>query len=133
MDDHFTEFEPDLALLKALAVIPAPSGDEGRRAAFSLEWLKEHGIREASLDEAGNVRVPFGDQRGMLDVFMAHSDVVFPETGGLPYEEDDTYIYCPGIGDDTAHVTALMQIAERIARTGREIRDGGLLFVINVG
>lgn len=124
---------PDRELLRALAVIPAPSGDERRRSAFCLKWLQAHGVTDAYMDEAGNVRIPFGDQSGALDVFAAHSDVVFPDTEELPYREDASFIHCPGIGDNTAHVTALMQYASEIARSGARVKDGGLLFVINVG
>ena len=49
--------EEELALLRALAQIPAPSGDEGRRAAFVRDWLLAQGTEpgQVVVDEAKNV------------------------------------------------------------------------------
>ena len=44
-----------LALLAALCAIPAPSHHEEKRAAFILNWLRNQGAKDVSIDEAKNV------------------------------------------------------------------------------
>jgi len=68
-----------------------------------------------------------------LMVFMAHSDVVFPDTEPLPLKVENGRIYCPGVGDDTACAVALMTAAKYIAQSGLQPKDCGLLLVINSG
>ena len=113
IDDHKDEaFE----LLLTLARIPAPSHNEEKRAEFCRAWLEEQGAEGVYIDEALNVIYPVGVKDGEpLTVYMAHSDVVFPDTEPLPLEIRDGRIYCPGIGDDTANVVALLTVAKYVA------------------
>ncbi|MBQ0038271.1 MAG: M20/M25/M40 family metallo-hydrolase [Clostridiales bacterium] len=46
-----------------------------------------------------------------LYVFMAHTDVVFPDTTPLPFREDGGRFYAPGVGDDTARLAVLLHAA----------------------
>lgn len=102
-----------LALLKELAAIPAPSHQEDLRVHYITNWLKENGADEVYVDGAKNVILPFGCQgRKDLRVYMAHTDVVFPDTQPLPVREEDGFLYAPGVGDDTANVAALMLCAK---------------------
>lgn len=111
--------EEHIALLKSLAVIPAPSHQEEKRAAFIRDWLYAAGAREVIVDSACNVILPFGDRNGEdVSVFMAHTDVVFPDTTPLPLEERDGRLYAPGVGDDTANVVALMLCAKYLLTHG---------------
>ena len=66
-----------LDLLKELAAIPAPSHQEEQRVAFIKHWLEVQGAKNLLVDEANNVILPFGE--GPYSVFMAHTDVVFPD------------------------------------------------------
>lgn len=126
--------EEHLHLLTTLARIPAPSGQEQQRARFCLEWLQQQGADGAYIDEALNVIIPVGDVKNKpLTVFAAHSDVVFPDTEPLPLTMGEGKIFCPGIGDDTACVAALMMAAKYIARANLRPRDCGILLVINSG
>ena len=121
-------------LLLELARIPAPSNHEEARAAFCRQWLEEMGAAGVTVDEALNVIYPIcceGD--GPITVYMAHSDVVFPDTDPLPLKVEDGRIYCPGVGDDTANAVALLMAAKYIAQRGLSPRDGGVLLVINSG
>ena len=68
-----------------------------------------------------------------LAVFMAHSDVVFPDTEALPLKVEDGRICCPGIGDDTANVVALLMTAKYIAQHGLRPKNRGVLLVVNSG
>lgn len=45
---------------------------------------------------------------GTIRVYMAHTDVVFPDLEPLPVREEAGRLYAPGAGDDTANVAALM-------------------------
>lgn len=119
-------------LLIELARIPAPSHHEEKRAAFILNWLHEQGARQAYIDDALNVVCPIGcTESNPLMVFMAHSDVVFPDTNPLPLRIADGKIHCPGIGDDTANVVALLMAAKYITQKKVSPVDCGILLVVN--
>lgn len=130
IDDHRQEA---FDLLVELAQIPAPSGCEERRAAFCENWLKAQGAQGVYTDAALNVIYPLGDVSGPLTVYCAHSDVVFPDTEALPLRIEDGRIHCPGIGDDTANVAAMLLTAKYIAQHGLQPQDGGVLLVVNSG
>ena len=120
-------------LLITLAQIPAPSNHEERRAAFVRDWLVAQGARGVDIDEALNVIYPIAcEGDGPITVYMAHSDVVFPDEETLPLRVEDGRIYCPGVGDDTANAVALLTVAKYLAQTGLT-PDGGVLLVINSG
>ena len=117
-----------LALLKELAAIPAPSHQEDKRVAFIKAWLEERGAKNLLIDEAKNVILPFGE--GPYSVFMAHTDVVFPDLTPLPVREEDGRLYAPGVGDDTANVVALMLCAQYLLEHPDAVK-GPLLLVFN--
>lgn len=124
--------EEALELLKTLARIPAPSGNEEARAEFCCDWLKKQGIKNVYIDEALNVVCPFGcDAHKDIVVFVAHSDVVFPDTEPLALREDEARIYCPGVGDDTANAVALMMAAKCVVAHDLAPLHRGVLLVIN--
>lgn len=135
-NEILTEIEalaPDsFDLLLTLAQIPAPSHHEERRAQFCLDWLRRQGAEDAYIDSALNVIYPIGDD-GTKDlmVFMAHSDVVFPDTDPLPLRVEGGRICCPGVGDDTANAVALLTAAGHIAREKLLPKDCGVLLVVN--
>ncbi len=121
-------------LLIELAQIPAPSNQEEKRAEFCRNWLERQGCSGVYVDEALNVVFPVGDSgSNELVVYMAHSDVVFPDTEPLPLRVEDGKIFCPGIGDDTACVVSLMMTAKYIAEQDLKPKDVGLLLVVNSG
>ncbi len=121
-------------LLVELAQIPAPSNHEEKRAEFCRSWLEQQGCKGVYVDEALNVIWPVGcTDSNDLVVYMAHSDVVFPDTDPLPLREEDGKLFCPGIGDDTACAVSLMMTAKYIAQTGLRPKQTGLLLVINSG
>ena len=102
-----------LALLKELAAIPAPSHQEERRVVFIRDWLTQAGAKDVQVDTAQNVLLPFGcEGRDGITVYMAHTDVVFPDMDPLPVHEEDGRLYAPGVGDDTANVSALLLCAK---------------------
>ena len=120
--------ERQLALLKELAAIPAPSHQEEQRVTFIKAWLEKHGAENVRVDEALNVILPFGE--GPYTVFSAHTDVVFPDLEPLPVREEDGRLYAPGVGDDTANVTALMLCAQYLLEHPELVKKS-LLLVFN--
>lgn len=121
-------------LLITLAQIPAPSNHEEKRAAFVRDWLIAQGAQGVCVDAALNVIYPIAcEGDGPITVYMAHSDVVFPDEEALPLRVEDGRIYCPGVGDDTANAVALLTVAKYLAQTGAQSTDGGVLLVINSG
>lgn len=122
-----------LDLLRALARLPAPTGQEERRARFCLDWLRTQGIPDARIDEAGNLIWLLNDAPDRpLAVFAAHTDIVFPDTEPLPLRESGGRLYAPGIGDDTANLVNLLLAARYLFRHSVPTRCG-LLFAANVG
>ena len=121
-------------LLLELAQIPAPSNHEEKRAAFCKEWLEKQGAKGVYIDDALNVVWPVccAPEKPYV-VYMAHSDVVFPDTEPLPLRVEDGKIFCPGVGDDTANAVALLMAAKYIAQKGLTPEDDNVLLVINSG
>lgn len=127
-DEHTQE---QLALLKELAAIPAPSHHEQKRAEYILNWLKQEGAEKVWIDPALNVVLPFAcEGEKPLRVFMAHTDVVFPDMETLPVREENGKLFAPGVGDDTANVTALMMCAKFLLSHGAATKEP-VLFVFN--
>lgn len=117
-----------VALIKELCAIPAPSHHEERRAAFVKDWFERRGM-PAAIDEAKNVLCPMGlDRYEEIVVVMAHMDTVFPDMEPMPLREEGGRLYCPGVGDDTANLAAMMLLAERLYAHAPRC---GVLFVAN--
>ena len=105
-------FEKAISLLRDVCPIPAPSLNEKERVEFILSYLRAEGITSAFEDDANNVIIPYNDTGdNELDVFAAHTDVVFPDTSPLPFKEEGDFIHSPGCGDDTASFVALLMYA----------------------
>ena len=119
-----------LSLLKTLASIPAPSHQEDRRAEFIQDWLLQQGAKGVMIDPAKNVILHFGNSEGPTLVCMAHTDVVFPDTDPLPVREESGRLYAPGVGDDTANVTALLLCAKFLLSHPEAVSEP-LLMVFN--
>ena len=120
-----------LALLEELCQIPAPSHHEELRAQFCKNWFEKAGAPEVYVDEALNVVCPYGcEGKDDIVVFMAHTDVVFPDTTPLPLVKDGDIWRCPGITDDTACLVQLMMVAKYVFANKLE-SNKGILFVAN--
>lgn len=117
-------------LIKTLCAIPAPSHHEERRAEFIRAWFEERGMR-ASVDEAKNVLCPMGvSEHEDIVVIMAHTDTVFPDMEPMPMREEGGKLFCPGVGDDTTNLAAMMTLAAYLHERGAR-PDCGVLFVAN--
>lgn len=127
----FEHEQETFELIETLSKIPAPSGKEELRVEFCKKWFKENGAKEVIVDEALNVICPVGcENKNDIVVFMAHTDVVFPDMTELPFLKDDEYMYCPGIGDDTTCLAILMTVAKYVFQNNLT-SSRGILFVAN--
>ena len=124
------EYEYMLSILREFAPIPAPSGQEDLRAEYCLKFMKDLGLEDAYVDEAKNVVCIIGDRNADMTVFMAHTDVVFPDTTTLPFTEDDENMYCPGIGDDTARLVIMLTALKYIVQNKIPVKNT-MMFVAN--
>lgn len=124
-----------LALLRELARIPAPTGQESARAVFIMNWLRERGAGEARIDDAGNVLMYYPDEeQTSYDLFSAHMDIVFPRTDPICLREEGDRLYGPGVGDDTANLVNLLMAAADILAEKPALPEGrGLLFAFVTG
>lgn len=129
---YFEGLEQEAAeLIRTLCQYPAPSGQEGARAAFCKEWLEKNVAKGVCIDEAQNVLYPVncnGNKKIIL--FAAHTDTVFPDVEPMPFLNDGEYLRSPGVGDDTACLAALLLVARYVAQ-GNFQSDHGILFAAN--
>jgi len=117
-----------LELIRALCAIPAPSHHEERRAAFVRDWFLSRGM-DAWIDEAKNVLMPMGlEEYEDVVAVMAHTDTVFPDMEPMAYREEDGKLFCPGVGDDTTNLAAMMLLAAYLHEKGYK-PNCGVLFV----
>lgn len=122
------KYEETLELIRELCKIPAPSGQEEKRAEFCLNWLKANGAQEAYIDGALNVVFPYNCKNSnKITVFVAHTDTVFPDTEPMPFSEDEEKMYSPGIGDDTACVSVLLLMTKYLIENNIKPKDGFLI------
>jgi len=118
-------------LLGTLCRIPSPSHEEDRKAAFVKAWLEAQGAKGVCIDEAKNVLFPMNCD-GQTDIvcFAAHTDTVFPMETPLNFTRDETNFYCPGVGDDTACLVAMLLVIRYILQSGKK-PSCGVLFAAN--
>lgn len=126
--------EETLTLLKTLTAIPAPTFHEEQKALFILKWLKASGANDAFIDEIGNVVYEYQSESVSSDsavIFMAHLDVVFPDTKPFCITENNGKLYAPGICDDNADL-ANMLMGIKFLLKYRPSFPSRLVFVLNV-
>lgn len=124
--------EIQLNIIRDLCRIPAPSFGERRRAEYCKAYFESIGAEGVYIDEINNVIFPLNCKGSReITVFAAHTDTVFSDTEFYPeFREDEDRIYCPGVGDDTACVAALMLMAKYFIEN-KISPKGGILFVCN--
>ena len=124
--------EIQLDIIRDLCRIPAPSFGERRRAEYCKAYFESFGAKGVYIDEINNVIFPLNcEGSNEITVLAAHTDTVFPDTESYPeFHEDEERIYCPGVGDDTACVAAIMLTAKYFLENNISPK-GGLLFVCN--
>lgn len=125
-------FSEEVELLRTLAQIPAPSGKEDQRAAFVSAWLREAGATRVEIDDAKNVLCWVSESPDAgVEVFSAHTDVVFDDLTPLPLREENGYLCAPGVGDDTANLTGLLMGTRWLLAHPELTRGRSILVVAN--
>lgn len=93
----------------ALTEIPAPSGQEGRRAAYLKAQFEAAGLAGVRIDAAGNVIGMWrGSGTGKRIAVSAHMDTVFQGVSEIKVTREGRWLKAPGIGDDTASLINLL-------------------------
>lgn len=107
-------------LTRMLVRIPAPTGEEGERAAVLADLWRESGVSQVRVDDVGNVigqlREGTVKTAGCL-VIAAHMDTVFPR--GIAHEttEHGDTLLGPGVGDNTVSLAALSELGSILPTT----------------
>jgi len=96
----------------ALAAIPAPSLDEGERAALVSAWWSSDGLDRVHRDQVGNVWGCVIGGSGPAVVVCAHLDTVFGPQVDHTVRRDGDLLVGPGVGDDAVAVAALSTLAD---------------------
>ncbi len=132
--DRILELEPrSHEDLIELTEIPAPPFQEDRRAQRFAEMLREAGLEEVYLDEAGNAigRRP-GTVGDRVIAYSAHLDTVFPMETDVTVRYDGERMLAPGIGDNTRGLITILTVLRAMEHTGLET-EADILFIGNVG
>jgi acetylornithine deacetylase/succinyl-diaminopimelate desuccinylase-like protein len=117
-----------------LTEIPAPPFKEETRAKEFQKMLQAAGLKDAQIDQEGNVvalrKGTHGD--GKVVVVSAHLDTVFPPNTDVKVKRKGDKLYAPGIGDDTMSLSVLLAYVRAMQAAGIKTRDD-ILFVGTVG
>ena len=131
---HIVDIEPQSrADLIELTEIPAPPFMEEARAERFAEMLRDAGLTDVRIDEAGNAigRRP-GRSGDRVIAYSAHLDTVFPADTDVTVKFDDEKMYAPGIGDNTRGLVTVLGVLRAMQHAGIET-EADVLFVGNVG
>ena len=130
ISNHQDDF---MALLRRIISIPSPTGQEGDKAAWVLQYLHDLGESQAYIDEAGNVLCPCQiNGHETFPLYNAHIDTVFSKDTDLTVRVDGSILASPSCGDNSAGVAGLLFIIAMIRRLGLTLPQGAL-FAFNTG
>lgn len=113
--------------------IPAPTFEEGERAAYVRGRFEALGLVEVGIDPAGNVRGRRpGAGGGPGLALAAHLDTVFPKGTDVTVKRQGTRLLAPGIGDNSVAIAALLAMLEAMNAAGLATA-GDLYLASNTG
>lgn len=120
-------------LICTISSIPSPTGHTEKKAAWVLQYLKNLGISNAYIDEAGNVIYPHQlSQTKKFPLYNAHIDTVFNQLDTITPRIDGNILAAPSCGDNSASVAGLLFLIKMI-RDLHITLPAGILFAFNVG
>ena len=99
---------------REMAVIPAPTGAEQRRAEVVSDWWRADGL-SPRVDSVGNVWAMAAPGDGPAILLCAHLDTVFGPDVRHEVKVADGLMTGPGVGDDTVAVAALSAVGSLLA------------------
>jgi len=125
--------EEILAEQVTIAQIPAPTGDERRRARWIAARLTAMRLDDVSVDDAGNV---IGVRQGATSeapvVVCAHLDTVFGADVPLDVRRNANRLTGPGIGDNARGLAAMLAVAAEFG--GQRLRPARpIIFAATTG
>jgi len=100
-----------LAWQRTIAEVPAPTGQEGERAALIAERFAGLGLADVRQDAAGNVLARAGRGEGTGVVLAAHLDTVFGVATSHTVTAVEGRLAGPGITDNARGLAALLAVA----------------------
>lgn len=107
------------SLTTQLSEIPAPTNDEGERAAAVRAQLEHNGFENVHEDELHNVTgIIRGEDSSQSLLVAAHTDTVFPRDVDLQVTRKGTELHGPGIGDNTVSVASVILLARAFRELG---------------
>jgi len=111
--------EPIVELTTRLTEIPAPTNDEGQRAAAVRQEMERLGFSRVTEDELHDIVgvIPGKDSSKCL-LLAAHIDTVFPRHVDLTVTRDGDVLRGPGIGDNTLSVASALMLIEAFRQLG---------------
>lgn len=116
-----------------ISEIPAPTYDEGRRSVYVAERMREIGLAGVEIDTVGNAIGHIrGSGGGPTILFAAHIDTVFPIETSVTVQVDGDILRGPSVGDNSASVAVMLQMARLFRESGFELQ-GDLTLVATVG
>ena len=128
-----SEHERIVDEITKLTEIPAPPFKEATRANAFLALLRASGIRDAVIDEEGNVvGLRKGHGKGTLIAISTHLDTVFPEGTNVKVRRQGTRLYAPGVGDASRYLAILLAMVRALDAAGIQTLSD-ILFVATVG
>jgi acetylornithine deacetylase/succinyl-diaminopimelate desuccinylase-like protein len=125
VDAHATQIAEEAI---RICQIPAPTFDEGERARYVRGRFGALGLKDVTIDAAGNVRgrrPGTGTARGLA--MAAHLDTVFPRGTDVKVRREGDRLCGPGIGDNSVAIAALLAMVEALDAAG--VKTGGDLYL----
>jgi acetylornithine deacetylase/succinyl-diaminopimelate desuccinylase-like protein len=108
--------------------IPAPTFEEGDRAAYVKGRFAQLGLQDVVIDGAGNVRGRRPGTGNALGIAVgAHLDTVFPKGTDVRVKREGARLLAPGIGDNSVAVASLLAMVEALDVGG--VRTAGDLYL----
>ena len=119
-------------LAQHICEVPAPTGDEAKRAEFvAAQWRSRGYVPE--IDAMNNVYVRRGKHAtGSVLMLLAHIDTVFPATTPIQVTRDGDVMRGPSIGDNSLSVAIMLSIFSTLDELGIETQ-ADIVAVANVG
>lgn len=100
-------------LLQQICEVPAPTFEEGERAALVAELWRAAGL-DVQVDGIHNVTAATGAGSGPSVLLAAHLDTVFPAGTDVTVQRAGGRWLAPGIGDNSASLAVLSQLARNL-------------------
>lgn len=115
--------EEIIARQMELALIPAPTYHEEKKAQRLLEMFRAEGLEDCRIDGYGNcAAVRRGTGGGKTVLLEGHMDTVFPLDTELKITRENGWIRCPGIVDDTRGCVTVLSVVRALNAAGIQTR-----------